>query len=161
MTDFLETKRNEIAKRLAELKPLVEEYSALQAAATALEGVPSANGTTAPAPSREPARRRPGRPRGAKSATKPAATVSATKPASTSKAGRRGRAGRPKGSGRRAAEALTLIAKKPGITIPELAAQMGIKTTYFYKLLPTLEQAGSAVKRGKGWHPVEAVPAGA
>lgn len=84
----------------------------------------------------------------------------ASRPAST-KARRKGGAGRPKGSGKRAAEALTLIAEKPGITIPELAAAMGIGRTYFYKLLPTLEQAGSAVKRGKGWHPVEAVPAGA
>lgn len=161
MTDFLETKRNELDKRLAELKPLVAEYSLLQAAAKALDGVPSANGAAAPAPSREPARRRPGRPRGAKSAAKPATTARATKPAATSKNGRKGGAGRPKGSGKRAAEALTLITAKPGITIPELAAEMGIGRTYFYKLLSTLEQTGSAVKRGKGWHPVEATPAGA
>lgn len=48
VTDFLETKRNEIAKRLAELKPLIDEYSLLQAAAIALDGVPSANGAAAP-----------------------------------------------------------------------------------------------------------------
>jgi hypothetical protein len=153
VTDFLETKRNEIAKRLAELKPLVDEYSLLQAAATALDTVPSVNGAAAPASSGRSARRRPGRPRGTKSAAKPASTPTGSKPASTTKPRRKGRAGRPKGSGKRAGEALSLITEQPGITIPELAARMGIKSTYFYRLLPTLEKAGSAVKRGKGWHP--------
>ena len=40
MADFLDEKRNEIGARLKELKPLVEEYQRLEAAAAALDGVP-------------------------------------------------------------------------------------------------------------------------
>ena len=39
MTDFLDEKRDEIDDRLAELKPLVEEYNRLLAAAAALRGI--------------------------------------------------------------------------------------------------------------------------
>lgn len=39
MTDFLDEKRDEIDDRLAELKPLIEEYNRLLAAAAALRGV--------------------------------------------------------------------------------------------------------------------------
>ena len=39
MTDFLDEKRDEIEDRLAELRPLVEEYNRLQAAAAALRGI--------------------------------------------------------------------------------------------------------------------------
>jgi hypothetical protein len=154
--DFLETKRNEIAKRLAELRPLVDEYSNLQAAANALAGIPVANGAAAPVPSPAAARRAPGRPRGAKSSAKQAATVKASKPA---KAARKRQTGRPKGSGKRAAEALALITEKPGITIPEMASRLGIKPTYFYKVLPTLVETGSVLKRGRGWHPKAPAPA--
>jgi hypothetical protein len=48
--DFLDSKRDEIAARLAELQPLVEEYQRLEAAAAALDTVlASANGATASA----------------------------------------------------------------------------------------------------------------
>src|SRR4051795_4439295 len=47
MTDFLEEKKREISARLKELKPLVDEYHRLEAAAAALDGV----GDTASAPS--------------------------------------------------------------------------------------------------------------
>jgi hypothetical protein len=39
--DFLDEKRNEIGVRLKELGPLVDEYRRLEAAAAALDGVPS------------------------------------------------------------------------------------------------------------------------
>ena len=66
--------------------------------------------------------------------------------------GRR-RAGRRKGSGTRAAQALSFVQGQPGITIPELAAKMGIKQNYLYRVLPGLEQEGKVNKRGRGWHP--------
>lgn len=54
MTDFLDEKRDEIDDRLAELKPLVEEYNRLQAAAAALRGVDgSSMGVVVSAPSPE------------------------------------------------------------------------------------------------------------
>jgi hypothetical protein len=30
---------------------------------------------------------------------------------------------------------------------------MGTKQNYLYKVLPTLEQAGSVAKQGRGWYP--------
>ena len=131
MADFLDEKRREIADRLRELKPLVDEYQRLEAAAAALDGVRPTNGV---------ARRGPGRPRGSTSARKTSAR----------------RRGRPKGSGTRAKQALELVRSKPGITIPELAAAMGIKQNYLYRVLPGLQKDGLVTKKGRGWHPKQA-----
>jgi hypothetical protein len=150
VTDFLDEKRREIADRLKELKPAVEEYSRLEAAAAALEGVggpsPRTAGTAA-AP-----RRGPGRPRGSASRTTKAAAKAAKAPSKARRSAKR-RAGRRKGSGTRAAEALAFVQGQPGITIPELAAKMGIKQNYLYRVLPGLEQESKVQKQGRGWHP--------
>ncbi len=187
MTDFLDEKRQEITSRLAELRPLVDEYSRLEAAAAALEGVggnaPAATATATPArrgpgrpkgSGRGPGRpkgsgRKPGRPKGSKNST--TATAAAAAPAAaatkeTAAPARRGRppgsgagrstgrkAGRRKGSGTRAAEALAIVREQPGVTIPELAARMGIKQNYLYRVLPSLEQENKVAKQGRGWHP--------
>jgi len=168
VTDFLDEKRREINQRLAELKPLIDEYNRLEAAATALAGVrgsASASSTAAaPAASAAPAKRGPGRPRGSKTATgkrrgrppgRKNATTTAAAPAATSSAATAGprRAGRRKGSGTRAAQALQYVTGQPGITIPELAAKMGIKQNYLYRVLPGLEQEKKIKKQGRGWHP--------
>jgi hypothetical protein len=63
------------------------------------------------------------------------------------------KAGRRKGSGTRAAEALAIVREQPGVTIPELAARMGIKQNYLYRVLPSLEQENKVAKQGRGWHP--------
>ncbi len=146
MTDFLDEKRREITERLKELKPLVDEYHRLEAAASALAGV----GTSAVRAAADVAtgKRGPGRPRGS-SSKKPAAKAT-RKPA---KAGAKRRAGRRKGSGTRAAEALAFVQGQPGITIPELAAKMGIKQNYLYRVLPGLEQEKKVEKKGRGWYP--------
>jgi hypothetical protein len=159
VTDFLDEKRREINDRLAELKPLIDEYNRLQAAATALAGVRGSSGAAA-APSAAPAatsaRRGPGRPRGSKSrktATRARAARAATPAAAASKPATPRRAGRKKGSGTRAAQALQFVTGQPGITIPELAAKMGIKQNYLYRVLPGLEQEKKIKKQGRGWHP--------
>jgi hypothetical protein len=78
----------------------------------------------------------------------------AGRPATTKKVGRpAGRGGRRKGSGTRAGQALSFVQGQPGITIPELAAKMGIKQNYLYRVLPGLEQEGKLEKKGRGWHP--------
>jgi hypothetical protein len=128
MTDFLAEKRNEIAARLNELKPLVEEADRLQAALDALDGA-----------SKQPAATR---------SRKPAAR----KPRSGSGTGKRGR---PRGSGKRAAEALRLVTAQPGITISELAPLMGIHQNYLYRVLPGLQADGKVRKEGRGWYPAE------
>jgi hypothetical protein len=157
VTDFLDEKRQEIADRLRELKPAVDEYNRLETAAAALQGVGGSSRTaTATA---APRRRGPGRPRGSVSRKKATATVTAApakagakKAAKKAVKGRR-RAGRRKGSGTRAAEALSFVQGQPGITIPELAAKMSIKQNYLYRVLPGLEQEGKVKKQGRGWHP--------
>ena len=161
MTDFLDEKRREINDRLAKPKPHVDEYNRLQDAAKALAGVGGAapRAATEPAEPAEPVRRGPGRPRGSKSRTTAAArrraaapSAAATTTAAAPTAPRR-RAGRRKGSGTRAAQALKFVTEQPGITIPELAAKMGIKQNYLYRVLPGLEQEKKIKKQGRGWHP--------
>jgi hypothetical protein len=129
MADFLDEKRKEIQARLKELKPLVEEYTRLEAAERALSGV-GPNGTATRAGSAAPATRR--RRSGGSAGS--------------------GRRGRPRGSGTRAVQALELVKARPGITIPELAEAMGIKQNYLYRVMPTLAEEGKVTKSGRGWH---------
>jgi hypothetical protein len=166
VTDFLNEKRREITDRLKELQPLVEEYGRLEAAASALDGV---GGTAIAAPRRrgpgrppgsgrkaatatvtaKPARKKPGRPPGRKKPGRPPLKRPGRPPGRPAAR----RAGRRKGSGTRAAQALSFVQGQPGITIPELAAKMGIKQNYLYRVLPSLEQEKKVSKKGRGWHP--------
>ena len=130
MADFLDEKRKEIQARLKELKPLVEEYTRLEAAERALSGVDSNGTSTTRSTTAAPATRR--RRGGGSSGT--------------------GRRGRPRGSGTRAVQALELVKARPGITIPELADAMGIKQNYLYRVMPTLAEEGKVTKSGRGWH---------
>jgi hypothetical protein len=150
VTDFLDDKRREITDRLKELQPAVDEYKRLEAAASALASV--GGSARAGAASVTPRRRGPGRPRGSVNGRSAAAAPAKPRRKVARKAGRR-RAGRRKGSGTRAAEALSFVKGQPGITIPELAAKMGIKQNYLYRVLPGLQQEGKVSKRGRGWHP--------
>lgn len=129
MADFLEQKKKEIQSRLDELRPLVEEYHRLEAASSALEGLPAGAAARPAARSRRSGR-------GAGAGT--------------------GRRGRPRGSGTRSKQALELIRSRPGITIGELAQTMGIQQNYLYRVLPGLEKDRLIRKDGKGWHPREA-----
>jgi hypothetical protein len=156
VTDFLDEKAREISDRMKELKQYVDEYSRLQSAASALAGVRGGSSSTGGA---RKARRGPGRPRGSRTTATAATTTTAKKARTAKKAGRppgrpaKRRAGRRKGSGTRAAEALALVTGQPGITIPELAAKMGIKQNYLYRVLPGLESENKVKKQGRGWHP--------
>src|SRR3954465_6296909 len=126
MADFLEEKKREIAARLKELKPAVDEYHRLEGALSALAGGGATTATAAPARTRRA-------PPGAGKGT--------------------GRRGRPRGTGSRANQTLELVRAEPGITIPQLAEKMGIKQNYLYRVLPGLEQDGLVRKEGRGWHP--------
>jgi len=156
VTDFLDEKRQEITNRLKELKPLVDEYNRLETAASALAGLGGSSSSSATATAAAPARRRgPGRPRGSSTRKKSATTAAVAAPKAARKPGRpaKRRAGRRKGSGTRAAEARSFVQGQPGITIPELAAKMGIKQNYLYRVLPGLEQENKVEKKGRGWYP--------
>jgi sugar-specific transcriptional regulator TrmB len=128
MADFLEDKKREIRQRLAELKPMVEEYQRLEVAAAALDGVP-ANGA------------------GRRSRTTSKRASSTTTPS---------RRGRPRGSGTRSKQALEIVRARPGVTIGELAEEMKIKQNYLYRVLPALAKDGLVTKKGRGWHPKDA-----
>jgi CRP-like cAMP-binding protein len=133
MADFLDEKKREIEARLKELRPLVDEFHRLEAAAAALDGVGSAPGSAAPAR------------RGSRRAAAPAAPSSGPR-----------RRGRPRGSGTRSKQALELVRTRPGITIPEIAEAIGIQQNYLYRVLPSLQKDGLVRKEGRGWHPREA-----
>jgi hypothetical protein len=117
--------RRQITKRLTELKPLVVEYHQLEAMVRKLA-------------SGDGAARSPGR--------------SSTRARSRRSTNGR-RRGRPRGSGARSAQALALVQAKPGITIPEMAKEMGITPNYLYRVLPELANHGKVKKNGKGWEP--------
>lgn len=125
MADFLDAKVKEIEGRLRELRPLLEEYHRLEAAAAALNGVEAhpPRGRTRGAQPRSNGSSRRGRPRGAR------------------------------GENTRAAQAVELVRTRPGITIPELAEHMGIKPNYLYRILPQLEEEGKVRRDDKGWLP--------
>ena len=123
MADFLDAKVKEIEGRLRELRPLLEEYHRLEAAAAALNGVEA-----------HPR----GRTRGA---------------ARANGGSRRGRPRGARGENTRAAQAVELVRARPGITIPELAEHMGIKPNYLYRILPQLEEEGKVRREDKGWLP--------
>jgi hypothetical protein len=125
MADFLDEKRSELKQRLDELRPLVEEYHRLEAAVAALDGVNAGGGSSV-------------RRRGA-----------------SENGNGNGRRGRPRGSGTRGKQALELVRSAPGITIPEIAEQMGIQQNYLYRVLPGLQKEGLIRKEGRGWHPME------
>jgi len=136
MTDFLEEKKREINARLKELRPLVDEYHRLEAAAAALDGVASTAAPTRAAGSGSTRRRGAG--------------------SRSTSAGGTGRRGRPRGSGTRSKQALELVRTRPGISIPEMAEEMGIQQNYLYRVLPALQKDGLVRKDGRGWHPLEA-----
>ena len=148
MADFLEEKKREIDARLKELRPLVDEFHRLQAAAAALDGVPGATGNRGAAQAPAPrARRTPSAAQApARRARRARRTAGTTSP----------RRGRPRGSGTRSKQALELVRSRPGITIPEIAETIGIQQNYLYRVLPALQKDGLVRKEGRGWHPREA-----
>jgi len=140
MTDFLEEKKREINARLKELRPLVDEFHRLEAAASALDGV--GGEPAAPAPRTGGSTRR--------------ARASGGGTARRGAGGGTARRGRPRGSGTRSKQALELVRERPGISIPEMAEAMGIQQNYLYRVLPSLQKDGLVRKEGRGWHPLEA-----
>lgn len=127
MANFVDSTVKDIDDRLGQLK---QEVQRLEAARAALVG----------------SRRGPGRPRG----------QTTTRRTRTRRTTGRRRAGAPRGrrgGNTRANQALELVRSRPGITIPEMAKQMGIEPNYLYRVLPKLTQDGQVRREGQGWHP--------
>jgi predicted Rossmann fold nucleotide-binding protein DprA/Smf involved in DNA uptake len=129
LTEFVDSTVKGIDQRLTELK---DEVAKLEAARSALVG----------------SRRGPGRPRGTR-ATSARATRRST--STTSRRTRRTRGRR--GGATRANQALELVRSNPGITIPQIAKQMGIEPNYLYRVLPRLQEEGQIKRDGQGWVP--------
>ena len=127
MAGFVDSTVKDIDARLSELEGEVKK---LQAARAALVGE----------------QRRPGRPRGSRTAT-----AAATPRRAARKPGRP--RGRRAGGGTRGAQALALVASRPGITIPEIASELKIEPNYLYRVMPGLVKDGTIKREGKGWHP--------
>jgi hypothetical protein len=162
--DQFRTAEEQVAKRLRELKPLVAEYHELEQVAQRLglsvsNDAPAA-GTRPPA-STEPARRRR---RAAKAAARSAAskrdgsadsgTAEASVAATQARRGRsaqssagNGRAGSSRSS-RRQQDVLHLVKQRPGITVSEIAKELGVDATGLYRPVHKLEQDGAIIKRG-------------
>ena len=122
MTDFLAKKREEIDKRLRELRPLHDEFLTLERAKAALDGL-------------ESPRRGPGRPRGSTSGRRKSTGVR-----------RRRRRG-----GTRREQALKLVRQNPGITVTDLAGKLGIRQNYLYRVMGELSNEGAVKKQGRGY----------
>jgi hypothetical protein len=133
LADFVDSTVKGIQARLSELRREVER---LEAALTALAG----------------GRRGPGRPPG-RTTRRTRSAATATRPTTT----RRRRAGAPRGrrgGNTRANQALELVKSKPGITIPDMAKEMGIEPNYLYRVLPKLVNEKQIKRTGQGYHPV-------
>jgi transposase-like protein len=136
--------RQRISDRLKELEPLVAEYRQLQSMQEALDSASPAAEPPAPEPTRRRSQRR---------------TSTSASPRRRSGESRGGGSGGDGGGRRRtsgatrASQALELVRARPGITIPEIAQEMGIQQNYLYRVLPSLEADGQVRKEGRGWHP--------
>jgi hypothetical protein len=120
--------RDRVDKRLAELQGAVDEYRELMAIKQGLE---------------DPERQAPD-PLDAPSAARP----STSRRSRTS--GRRRGSGARRG-GTRAEQAISIVGAKPGVTVNEIAANMGINQNYLYRLLPRMEREGRLRREGRGW----------
>ena len=139
--DFLDEKRREMTSRMKELAPLVSEYRRLEEAVAALDAIAAAA---------KPPQRKAKRPAPAGDAPRTRKTQA---PAAADAPRKRGR---PKGSGARRAEALAIVTANSGITVAEVAAKLGIKQNYLYRVMPALADEGLIVRRGHGWAAVDA-----
>jgi Homeodomain-like domain len=125
--DELKGLEDRVARRMSELRPLVDEYRELEKVAQRLGVTPSA----APDASSRPRRsRRRARPRAA------ANSGAATK------------ASGPRSNGRRD-ELLAMVKARPGITVREIGTELGVDPTSLYRIVHRLEADGAVKKRGR------------
>jgi DNA-binding IscR family transcriptional regulator len=47
------------------------------------------------------------------------------------------------------------VRSKPGVTIPDMAKEMGIEPNYLYRVLPKLVGEKKVRREGQGWHAAE------
>ncbi len=141
--DELKGLEDRVARRMQELRPLVDEYRELEQVAARL-GVPAA--TETPAPRRRTARRRATARAGAPGTARRTNAAAANGTAGTVATKRSG--GRARVAGRRD-QLLEMVKARPGITVREAGAELGVDPTSLYRIVHRLEQDGALQKRGR------------
>jgi AcrR family transcriptional regulator len=124
--DELKGLEDRVARRMTELRPLVDEYRELEQVAQRLGVAPNVAADTPPRPRR--ARRR--------------------RAASTAKAANGGATDTASRNGRRE-QLLAAVKARPGITVREVGAELGVDPTSLYRIVHRLEQDGALQKRGR------------
>jgi uncharacterized membrane protein len=161
-----------VAERLRELKPLVEEYQELEQVArrlglnvnedaTAQDGQRPASAANAQGhqPDAKIKARSAASTREESGGAAPAKRSAATKQRRAARASRRsGNGGRPGSNraSRREEDVLRLVEERPGITVREIAKEIGVDPTGLYRPVHKLEQEGAISKQGAGLQPVGA-----
>jgi hypothetical protein len=167
--DQFRTAEEQVAKRLRELKPLVAEYHELEQVARRLGLSLNDDATAAakrgPAPTEKGGRRRSAsttKPRPAASTRGGSAAGATAKTAAAATQARRarsprsstdeGRAGASRTS-RRQRDVLRMVNQRPGITVSQIAKELGVDATGLYRPVHKLEQQGAITKRGATLQP--------
>jgi len=167
--DQFRTAEEQVAKRLRELKPLVAEYHELEQVAQRLglsvnDDAPAA-GKQQPASTKTARRRRRAsttKARSAASSRDASADGGTAKTSAAATPARRARS--PQGSAdqqrpgsrrtsRRQQDVLRLVNERPGITVSQIAKQLGVDATGLYRPVHKLEQQGAITKQGAALHP--------
>lgn len=144
--EFLSSKLKEMRTRLEQLKPSYEEYLEIDRALRAVESaVGAVSGkisdlVDAGRGAVGLARSKPSKPAARKSAPKRTTTTA------KKRSPRRSRTG-----GTRADEAVKIVTQNPGVSVSEIAKQMGIRQNYLYRVLNKLESDGRVKKSGRGY----------
>jgi hypothetical protein len=166
--DQFRTAEQRVAERLRELEPLVEEYRELEQVAQRLgleRGGPAPGADSQrPAAPRRTQRRR-GRSKmkaraaqstredGSKNGTPTASAAGApTRALRRSRSVNEERRPRSNGSSRQQ-DVLRLVNRHPGITVREIASELGVDATGLYRPVRKLEQQGAISKQGAALQP--------
>jgi uncharacterized membrane protein len=162
------TAEQQVAKRLRELKPLVAEYQELAQVAQRLglsinEDAP-VPGKTRPASAKSKERRR--RPSTTKARSAPStleqsgntAASHTSAPTTKTRRARSARSSPQKGRPRsnrtsRDQDVLRLVHERPGITVSQIAKELGVDATGLYRPVHKLEQRGEVTKQGAALQP--------
>jgi hypothetical protein len=158
-----------VVKRLSELKPLVEEYQQLERVVQRLGLNPTEDAAIPDEHRASSAGSAQGRRRGPQTKARSAPSArkesrgaaaakrsAATTPRSRARAARRsGESGGPGSnrSSRRQQDVLRLVNQRPGITVREIANELGVDPTGLYRPVHKLQQAGAISKRGAALQP--------
>jgi winged helix-turn-helix DNA-binding protein len=141
--DDLQVLEQRVIKRLAELRPHVDEYRELEAIAERLgldvkATTPATDGQSTVTPTKASRRQR------RKSKTPGSPAINRPQPPATGKS-----ATQPSGGGFRRRQVLAAVTKQPGITVREIGAQLGVDPTSLYRSVRSLEADGSIKKSGR------------